>query len=117
MNSSFQILLCIDLHLFMWCIFIIKCEIYHIKRRTNNEKLVWCIGFISLLGLWGLIGDEPLFLSFFTFIAFFEYFWVTPDGSNPLAAGTALGFGISIAVFAISTFILETKERINAKND
>lgn len=110
-----------------------------------------CIGFISLLGLWGLIGDEPLFLSFFTFIAFFEYFWVTPDemfidtikkcasfaffanlfittvfvlalsyfnlSSNPLAAGTALGFGISIAVFAISTFILETKERINAKND
>ena len=38
-----------------------------------------CIGFVSLLGVWGLIGSEPLFLSFFAFALFFEYFWVTPD--------------------------------------
>ena len=97
------------------------------------------------------ISDELLFLPFFAFIVFFEYFWVTPDemfidiikkcasfafftnlfittvitlalsyfnlSSAPLTAGTALGFGISIAAFAISTFILETKERINAKDD
>ena len=37
--------------------------------------------------------------------------------SNPLAAGTALGFGISIAIFAFSTFVLEIKERVNTKND
>ena len=37
--------------------------------------------------------------------------------SNPLAAGTALGFGVSIAVFAFSTFIMEIRERFNAKND
>ena len=110
-----------------------------------------CIGFVSLLGIWGLIGKEPLFLSFFAFILFFEYFWVTPDemfvdtmkkcaswaffanlfittvitfglsyfkiSNNPLAAGTAVGFGISIAVFAFSAFVLEFKERVNAKND
>lgn len=37
--------------------------------------------------------------------------------SNPLAGGTALGFGISIAVFAFATFIMELKERVGAKND
>lgn len=37
--------------------------------------------------------------------------------SNPLAAGTALGFGASIAVFAFLTFVMEIKERLNAKND
>lgn len=109
------------------------------------------IGFISLLGFVGLFSDEPLFLSFFAFIVFFEYFWVQPDelfvetirkcatyafftnllittvatfiftyfniSSNPLASGTALGFGISIAVFALMTFIMELKERIGARND
>lgn len=109
------------------------------------------IGFISLLGFWGLIGKEPLFLSFFVFVIFFEYFWITPDemfietmrkcatiafftnlavtsagtlvlshfeiSRNPLAGGTALGFGISIAVFALLTFAMELKERIVSKND
>lgn len=110
-----------------------------------------CIGFVSLLGFGGVFGDEPMLLSFFPFILFFEYFWVTPDemfietlrkcaafafisnllittvttlaisyfnsSSNPLASGTSLGFGASIAVFAFSTFIMEIKERVNAKND
>lgn len=110
-----------------------------------------CIGFLSLLGFWGLFGKEPIFLSFFTFAIFFEYFWVTPDemfidtmrkcatiafvtnlaittlgtlafsyfenSDNPLAGGTALGFGISIAVFALLTFIMELKERVAVKND
>lgn len=109
------------------------------------------IGFISLLGFAGVFGGEPLFLSFFAFALFFEYFWVQPDemfietlrkcatyafftdlfvttgatlafsylkmSNNPLAGGTALGFGISIAVFAFSTFIMELKERVGAKND
>lgn len=43
------------------------------------KKWYGCIGFVSLLGIWGLIGSEPLFLSFFAFALFFEYFWVTPD--------------------------------------
>lgn len=110
-----------------------------------------CIGFVSLLGFWGLFGGQPLFLSFFAFAIFFEYFWITPDemfintmrrcaaaafftnlavtivgtvllshfdlSGNPLAGGTALGFGISIAVFALLTFFMELKERIAAKND
>lgn len=110
-----------------------------------------CIGFVSLLGLWGIFGKEPLFLSFFAFVLFFEYFWITPDemfmstirkcatiafftnlaittigtflilhfemSNNPLAGGTALGFGISIAVFALSTFAMELKERIVANSD
>ncbi|MDE7219967.1 MAG: DUF3796 domain-containing protein [Oscillospiraceae bacterium] len=110
-----------------------------------------CIGFVSLLGIWGVLSGEPLFLSFFAFALFFEYFWVIPDEmfldtmkkcaalafftdlfitaaatlvlsyckltDNPLAAGAALGFGISIAVFAFSAFIAETMERSRAKND
>ena len=110
-----------------------------------------CVGFLSLLGVWGILGDEPLFLSFFAFALFFEYFWVNPDemfvesmrkcatlafasnllitttatlilshfnlSSNPLAAGTATGFGVSIAVFAFSTFVMEIRERLNAQND
>lgn len=110
-----------------------------------------CIGFLSLLGFWGIVGDQRLFLCFFAFALFFEYFGITPDemfietmrkcatlafasnlfittsatlmlshynlSSNPLAAGTALGFGVSIAVFAFSTFLMEIKERLNAKND
>ena len=38
-----------------------------------------CIGFLSLLGFWGILGEEPLFLCFFAFALFFEYFWVNPD--------------------------------------
>ena len=44
-------------------------------------------------------------------------FLMTKMSSNPLAGGTALGFGISIAVFAFATFIMESKERVGAKND
>ena len=110
-----------------------------------------CIGFVSLLGLLGLQSGEPLFLSFFAFALFFEYFWVTPDekfvdtmkkcaclaffvnlsatalitlalayfkaSGNPLAAGAAAGFGISMAAFAFSTFVLELRERVHAQND
>ena len=36
---------------------------------------------------------------------------------NPLAGGTAFGFGVSIAVFAFSTCIAEAKERIWGRND
>lgn len=110
-----------------------------------------CIGFLSLLGFLGISVDEHLFLSFFAFALFFEYFWVNPDemfvenmrkcatlafasnllittsatlilsqfnlSGNPLAAGTALGFGVSIAFFAFSTFIMEIRERLHASND
>ena len=38
-----------------------------------------CIGFVSLLGVWGALAGEPLFYPFFAFLVFFEYFWVTPD--------------------------------------
>lgn len=44
----------------------------------------------------------------------FYYFKIS---SNPLAGGTALGFGISIAIFAFMTFIMELKEQLGAKND
>lgn len=104
-----------------------------------------CIGFVSLLGIWGLYAEEPLFLSFFAFVVFFEYFWVMPDemfldtmkkcaaaaffsnlfvtvtaafvlshfglGGNPLAGGAALGFGVSIAVFALLSFFFDLRER------
>ncbi len=33
-----------------------------------------CVGFLSLLGFKGLLGEEPLFLCFFAFALFFEYF-------------------------------------------
>lgn len=109
------------------------------------------IGFISLLGFWGLYSDEEIFLSFFAFIVFFQYFWIVPDelfietlrkcaaraffanivitivttfllsffeiSRNPMAAGTSLGFSIAIAIFALSIFILEWKQRRGAIDD
>ena len=33
-----------------------------------------CIGFVSLLGVWGLIGSEPLFLSFLLLPYFLSIF-------------------------------------------
>jgi hypothetical protein len=44
----------------------------------------------------------------------FSYFEIS---SNPLAGGTALGFGISIAIFTFMTFIMEWKEQLGARND
>ncbi|WP_440895468.1 DUF3796 domain-containing protein [Amphibacillus sp. Q70] len=109
------------------------------------------IGFVSLLGFWGLYSGEDILLSFFAFIVFFQYFWIIPDelfietlrkcaarafftnititivatfllsffeiSSNPLAAGTSLGFSIAIAVFALSIFILEWKQLRGAHDD
>lgn len=37
------------------------------------------IGFVSLLGILGLYTDEPLLLSFFAFVLFFEYLFICPD--------------------------------------
>lgn len=98
-----------------------------------------------------VFGEESVFLFFFAFAVFFEYFWIRPDElfvetirkcgnfgfftnlavtvvstivfryfnltDNPLAAGTALGFGISIAAFAFMTFAMELKQRIGAGRD
>ena len=30
-----------------------------------------CIGFVSLLGIWGALAGEPLFYPFFAFLVFF----------------------------------------------
>lgn len=134
----------------MWYIYNVKYEIHHKYEEDKMKSKYGLIGFLSLLGFVGLFGGEPLFLAFFAFAIFFEYFWVQPDemfvemmrkcatyafftnllittgatlllshfqlGGNPLAGGTALGFGISVAVFAFATFILEVKERIGAGN-
>lgn len=107
------------------------------------------IGFLSLLGLLGLSNENEVFLSFFAFVLFFEYFFITPDelfvenmrkaatwaflanmfisvaatlyfsyynlSNQVLAGGCTLGFGVSIAVFSISTFLFELKEKRGAK--
>lgn len=109
------------------------------------------IGFLSLLGFWGLHSGDNIFLFFFAFVVFFQYFWIEPDemlietirkcatyaffanlftatvatlvfsyfelSINPMAGGTALGFGISVVVFVLMTFIMELKERLGAGND
>lgn len=135
----------------MWYIYNVMCEIHLTERSEIMKNWYGCIGFLSLLGFWGILGDEPLFLYFFAFALFFEYFWVNPDemflenmrkcatlafasnllittlatlilsyfnlSNNSLAAGTALGFGVSIAVFSFSTFVVEIRERFNSRND
>ncbi len=109
------------------------------------------LGFLSLLGFWGLYSEDSIFLSFFAFIIFFQYFWIIPDelfadtlrkcatgaffinisitasctfvlsyfemSSNPFAAGSSFGFGIAIAVFALSAFVSEWMQRRGAKDD
>lgn len=111
-------------------------------RMKNKFGL---IGFVALLGIWGIYTDEPMFLPFFAFILFFEYLFVIPDelfvqnirkaagwaffgnliitisatlifsafnmSSNPLAGGSALGFGFGISIFCFSTSFLEWREK------
>lgn len=37
------------------------------------------LGFLSLIGVVGLIIEEPAFYPFFAFVLFFEYFFIKPD--------------------------------------
>lgn len=63
------------------------------------------IGFVSLLGLWGLYNKEPLFLSFFAFVLFFEYLFVTPDElfiENMRKAAT-LAFFTNLTITVLAT--------------
>lgn len=67
-----------------------------------------CIGFLSLLGFWGIFGDEPLFLCFFAFALFFEYFWVTPDEIfiKTLRKCATFAFASNLLITTSTTLIL-----------
>ena len=66
-----------------------------------------CIGFVSLLGLWGLYANEPLFLSFFAFVIFFGYFWVKPDEMfiDTLKKCATIAVFSNISITVIATFV------------
>lgn len=66
------------------------------------------IGFLSLLGFWGLYSGDNIFLSFFTFIIFFQYFWIIPDELfiETLRKCAASAFFVNIAITTVSTFLL-----------
>lgn len=66
------------------------------------------LGFISLLGVWGLYKNEPLFLSFFAFALFFEYFWVTPDELflENIKKASTLALFTNFIITTLTTFIL-----------
>lgn len=66
------------------------------------------IGFLSILGIWGLYQNEPIFLSFLAFIVFFEYFFIEPDELfivNMRKAGT-WGFFTNIAITSLATLVM-----------
>lgn len=39
----------------------------------NMKNKYGMMGFMSILGMWGLYKNEPIFLSFLSFSVFFEY--------------------------------------------
>ena len=45
-----------------------------------------CIGFVSLLGVWGALAEEPLFYPFFAFLVFFECSPLHNSRKDPSAA-------------------------------
>ena len=64
-----------------------------------------CLGFVSVLGFCGLYGDEPLFCSFFAFLVFFQYFWITPDEMflDTMKKSAAAAFFTNLCVTAAVT--------------
>lgn len=56
-----------------------KCEIYHIEGEFYMRYRYGLLGFLSLIGVVGLIIEEPAFYPFFAFVLFFEYFFIKPD--------------------------------------
>ena len=97
----------VDVRIPIWYIYNIKCDIYHIGGCVMKNKYGY-IGFVSLLGLWGLYANEPLFLSFFAFVIFFGYFWITPDEMfiDTLKKCATIAFFTNITITVISTFVL-----------
>lgn len=66
------------------------------------------IGFVSILGIWGIYQNEPIFLSFLAFIVFFEYFFIEPDELfivNMRKAAT-WGFFTNIVITSLATLVM-----------
>lgn len=65
------------------------------------------IGFLSLLGLIGVFTENRLFLSWFGFIAFFQYFWIVPDELfiETMRKCAAAAFFVNLAVTGVITLV------------
>lgn len=66
----------------MWYISLIIIEIYHISREsimTVRKFLYGATGFLSLIGVIGVLGNEKGFLPFFVFAVNFEYWFMKQD--------------------------------------
>ena len=98
------------------------------------------IGLLSLLGFVGVFTGERYFLGFFAFAVDFQYFFTRADemqegqilrsaargffaGMGVTAAGTllllylssGLGWGVGVAVYALSSFLCGCREWWNAR--
>ena len=67
----------------MWYIYIIKIEIYHIRRSVMKRKLnpVGFLSCISIISLMGVITNNRGWFGFLGFLYYFRYFWIIPDES------------------------------------
>ena len=98
------------------------------------------LGCISLIGLLGLVEENPAFYPFLAFLLFFQYLFVTPDEMfianmrkaaawafyadlrsenlhQGLAAGMGMGFGLALIVFSFATTWFDWRERRGLTND
>lgn len=66
------------------------------------------IGLVTLLGFWGLYSGDTIYLSFFSFIVFFQYFWIIPDELfiETLRKCAAIAFFANMVATVIITFLL-----------
>ena len=69
------------------------------------------LGLISLVGLLGLQSDSRIFLAWFGFAAFFQYFWTIPDEFfvQTLRRCAAAGFFVQLGVMATVTALFRLR--------
>lgn len=77
----------------------------------KKKNLYGMLGFLSLLGMIGIVTEEKAFLSFFAFALDFQYFWIPSDEMLEdymnRSAGRGFLFGmISMAVGTLSSIVV-----------
>ena len=103
----------------------------------KKKNLYGYLGFLSLLGLIGIFTEERSFLAFFAFAVDFQYFFIPSDemleeymnratsrgfligmpSSQALMIGCTLGWGVSVAVYSLSSAYYGFKESRGMQDD
>ncbi len=102
----------------MWYIYIIKIEIYHIRRSIMKRKLnpVGFLSCISIIALMGFITNNRGWFGFLGFLYYFRYFWIIPDESfrNNIEKSATVAFFAQL--FSLAPLLFLTKFLIRHEN-